>query len=111
VEAMLENKDIGFVRPGQEVVVKLETFPYTTYGAIPGVVLDVSRDAIADEKRGLHYAVRVQLARTRIEVDGADVPLGFGMVAHVEIKTGKRRVISFFLSPLVQAAQEGLRER
>jgi hemolysin D len=111
VEAMLENKDIGFVRAGQEVVVKLETFPYTTYGAIPGVVLDVSRDAIADEKRGLLYAVRVQLARTRIEVGGADVPLGFGMVAHVEIKTGQRRVISFFLSPLVQAAQEGLRER
>ncbi|EJL89226.1 type I secretion membrane fusion protein, HlyD family [Polaromonas sp. CF318] len=111
VEAMLENKDIGFVRAGQEVAVKLETFPYTTYGAIPGVVLDVSRDAIADEKRGLLYAVRVQLSRTSIAVDGADVPLGFGMVAHVEIKTGQRRVISFFLSPLVQAAQEGLRER
>lgn len=111
VEAMLENKDIGFVRAGQEVAVKLETFPYTTYGAIPGVVLDVSRDAIADEKRGLLYAVRVQLSRTRIAVDGADVPLGFGMVAHVEIKTGQRRVISFFLSPLVKAAQEGLRER
>jgi len=111
VEAMLENKDIGFVRVGQEVAVKLETFPYTTYGAIPGVVLDVSRDAIADEKRGLLYAVRVQLARTSIAVDGADVPLGFGMVAHVEIKTGQRRVISFFLSPLVQGAQEGLRER
>jgi hemolysin D len=111
VEAMLDNKDIGFVRPGQEVSVKLETFPYTLYGAIPGVVLDVSRDAIADEKRGLLYAVRVQLARSRITVDGAEVPLGFGMVAHVEIKTGQRRVISFFLSPLVQGAQEGLRER
>lgn len=111
VEAMLENKDIGFVRAGQEVSVKLETFPYTTYGAIAGVVTDVSRDAIADEKRGLLYAVRVQLARTRIDVDGAEVPLGFGMVAHVEIKTGHRRVISFFLSPLVQGAQEGLRER
>jgi len=111
VEAMLENKDIGFVRAGQEVSVKLETFPYTTYGAIAGVVTDVSRDAIADEKRGLLYAVRVQLARTRIDVDGSEVPLGFGMVAHVEIKTGRRRVISFFLSPLVQGVQEGLRER
>jgi len=111
VEAMLENKDIGFVRAGQEVVVKLETFPYTTYGAIAGVVTDVSRDAIADEKRGLLYAVRVQLARTRIDVDGTEVPLGFGMVAHVEIKTGQRRVISFFLSPLQQGVQEGLRER
>jgi len=111
VEAMLENKDIGFVRAGQEVSVKLETFPYTTYGAIDGVVTDVSRDAIADEKRGLLYAVRVQLARTRIDVGGSEVPLGFGMVAHVEIKTGQRRVISFFLSPLVQGVQEGLRER
>jgi len=108
---MLENKDIGFVRAGQEVSVKLETFPYTTYGAIAGVVTDVSRDAIADEKRGLLYAVRVQLARTGIDVDGSEVPLGFGMVAHVEIKTGRRRVISFFLSPLVQGAQEALRER
>lgn len=111
VEAMLENKDIGFVRAGQEVVVKLDTFPFTLYGAIPGVVTNVSRDAIVDEKRGLLYAVRVQLARTRIVVDGAEVPLGAGMVAHAEVKTGQRRVISFFLSPLLQGVQEGLRER
>lgn len=111
VEAFLENKDIGFVRAGQTVEVKVETFPFTKYGAIEGQVTQVSGDAIQDEQRGLIYAARIKLARTTLEVDGRTVHLTPGMAVTAEVKTGRRRVVEYFLSPLLQYGQESLRER
>jgi len=111
VEAFLENKDIGFVRAGQEAVVKIETFPFTKYGTVPAAVAHVSDDAIADEKKGLMYSSRVRLERTTIAVDERMVNLSPGMAVTVEIKTGQRRVIEYFLSPLLQYRDESLRER
>ncbi|WP_223871837.1 HlyD family type I secretion periplasmic adaptor subunit [Candidatus Dactylopiibacterium carminicum] len=61
IEAMLENKDVGFVREGQEAEVKIETFQYTKYGTLPARVVSVSNDAINDDKRGLIYATRLRL--------------------------------------------------
>lgn len=111
IEAFVENKDIGFVMPGQEATVKIETFQYTKYGTVNGVVTTVSDDAINDEKRGLIYSMRVKLARSTIDVEGKRLNLTPGMAATVEVKTGKRRVIEYFLSPLMQYADESLRER
>ena len=111
VEAFLENKDIGFVRAGQAAEIKLETFPFTKYGTIPGKVIQVSSDAIQDEKRGLVYAARVKLDKATLQVDGKTVNLTPGMAVTVEIKTGKRRVVEYFLSPLMQYGDESLRER
>lgn len=111
VEAFLENKDVGFVREGQEAAVKIEAFDYTKYGTVPGRVTHVSRDAIEDEKKGLIYAVKVTLDRSTLDVDGQQVTLTPGMSASVEVKTGTRRVIEYVLSPLVQHAKESLRER
>lgn len=111
VEAALENKDIGFVKPGQRAEIKVETFPFTKYGTIPGEVLHVSGDAIQDEKRGLIYTARVKLERTHMNVDGRRVNLSPGMAVTVEAKTGHRRVIEYFLGPLMQVSQESLRER
>jgi len=71
----------------------------------------VSHDAIDDEKRGLIYSARVKMARSTILVDGTQVNLSPGMAVSVEIKTGKRRVIEYFLSPLMQHTSESLRER
>lgn len=111
VEAFVENKDIGFVRVGQAVEVKLETFPFTKYGTIHGEVTQLSHDAIQDEKSGLVYSARVRLARSTIDVDGKTVNLSPGMAVTTEIKTGKRRVIEYFLSPLMQYRDESLKER
>lgn len=111
IEAFIENKDIGFIRPGQEAEVKIETFQYTKYGTIPAKVDFVSHDAINDEKRGLIYSSRVKMQRPRINVDGVDVNLSPGMAVTVEVKTAKRRVIEYFLSPLMQYSSESLRER
>ncbi|MFT4173422.1 MAG: HlyD family type I secretion periplasmic adaptor subunit [Rhodocyclaceae bacterium] len=111
IEAFVENKDIGFVRPGQEAEVKVETFQYTKYGTIPATVTSVSNDAINDEKRGLIYSTRVKMVRSSIEVEGKAVNLSPGMSVGVEIKTGRRRVIEYFLSPLMEYQHESLRER
>jgi hemolysin D len=111
LEVFLENKDIGFVHAGQAAEVKVETFPFTKYGTLRGTVTQVSGDAIADEKRGLVYAARVKLAKTSLNVDGKTVNLSPGMAVTAEIKTGKRRVIEYFLAPLLQYGEESLRER
>ena len=111
VEAFLENKDIGFVHPKQEAEIKVETFQYTKYGTIHAEVSSVSRDAISDEKRGLIYASRLRIVRSDIQINGEPVTLSPGMAVSVEIKTGKRRVIEYFLAPLMRGASESLRER
>jgi len=111
IEAFLENKDIGFVSAGQEAEVKIETFPFTKYGTLKARVTGISHDAIVDEKRGLIYAARVKLERATMEVEGKQIHLTPGMAATVEIKTGTRRVIEYFLSPLLQYKDESLRER
>ena len=111
VEAFIENKDIGFVKPPQEAEIKIETFQFTRYGTIHGEVISVSHDAIEDEKRGLIYSARVRMERSSMRVDGTDVRLSPGMAVTVEVKTGKRRVIEYFLSPLIQATSESMRER
>lgn len=111
MEATVENRDIGFVREGQEAQVKIDTFEYTKYGTVPGVIEQVSRDAVTDEKRGPVYTVKVRLARDRLTVDGRDAPIAPGMTGSVEIKTGSRRLIEYLLSPLLQHGRESLRER
>lgn len=111
VEAFIENKDIGFVKPQQDAEIKIETFQFTRYGTIHGEVVSVSHDAIEDEKRGLIYSTRVRMERSSMHVDGTDVRLSPGMAVTVEVKTGKRRVIEYFLSPLIQATTESMRER
>jgi len=108
---MVENKDIGFVKAGQPVEVKVEAFPFTLYGTIPGKVITVSDDAVPLEKGGLVYAARVSMDRSTIPVEGRNVSLSPGMAASVEIKTGARRLIEFFLSPLLKGLRETARER
>jgi hemolysin D len=132
VEAVIENRDVGFVMEGQRAQVKIETFDYTKYGTISGRVIHVSRDAIdptaqtgapvaaqasnrndgnKETSRGLLYAVRVLLDQTSINIDGRPVSLTPGMSVSIEIKTGSRRIIEYFLSPLIQHAHESFNQR
>lgn len=111
VEVTVLNKDIGFIRPGQPAAVKVDTFPYTRYGHLMGRVESVSHDAIQDDKLGLVYLARVVLPTNTLLVDGVPVRLSPGMSLSVEIKTDRRRVIDYLLSPLQQAAHEALQER
>lgn len=111
VEAQVENKDVGFVKEGQPVEIKVETFPFTLYGTIPGRVLTVSDDAVPIEKVGLIYPTRVGMDRGTIQVEGKQVNLTPGMAVTVEIKTGQRRIIEYLLSPLLKSVKESMRER
>ncbi|MCI0997838.1 HlyD family type I secretion periplasmic adaptor subunit [Pseudomonas sp. ICMP22404] len=111
VEAMLENKDIGFVHAGQLVTVKVETFTFTKYGVLEGEVISVSDDAIEDERRGLLYSVRIRLPKAKVLVKGQEIQLMPGMSVSAEVRTDHRKVIEYLLSPLEQHLSEGLRER
>ncbi len=128
VEANLQNKDKGFVKQGQNVRIKVETFNFTQYGVIPGKVISISDDAVsqsqthvssgnqAQNTQGnssgpLVFPVRIDLDRETIRVNGEDVKLSPGMTVMAEIKTGDRRVIEFLLSPLLRIQDESLRER
>jgi hemolysin D len=133
IEAMISNRDIGFVEAGQDVAIKVDAFNFTRYGLLAGKVLSVSHDAItrdrsqdkggADKQQGtdaassepkgqeLVYAVRVSLDRSRIQIEDKTVSLSPGMAVTVEIKTGSRSIISYLLSPLVRYRHESLRER
>ncbi len=126
-EVMLANKDIGFVHDGQGVELKLETFPFTRYGTVPGTVLTVSHDAVQspDPNRGntgragqagdppasALYAVRIRLERETMVTDAGTVALTPGMAVTAEIKTGNRKVIEYVLAPLLRYRDESWRER
>lgn len=111
VDALVENKDIGFVQVGQHAAVKVDTFKFTKYGIIPAHIASISQDAIDDEQRGPVYSARIALERDTLDVDGRTVRLSPGMTVSVEIKTGQRRVIEYFLTPLLQNGSESLKER
>jgi hemolysin D len=111
VEAMVLNKDIGFLREGQSVEVKLEAFPFTRYGIVEGEVERISRDSVENKELGLVFPCMVKLSRSYIDVGAKRVTLVPGFAATAEIKTGRRRIIEYLLSPLSRRMQEAGRER
>ncbi len=110
-EVAIENKDVGFIRAGQSVEVKIDSFPYTRYGTVKGEVIHVSLDSMEDEQRGLVYPARVKLKAQSVQSDAEIIPLSAGMSIAAEIKTGDRRVIDYLLSPLKEYQSESLKER
>lgn len=132
VEAMLPNRDIGFVRQDQTVEIKIDTFNFTKYGLIEGRVTSISQDAIKRQKpvdaqkdksvgapngsseppgQEMVYSARISLDKTEMAVEDKVVRLAPGMAVTAEIKTGSRTVLSYLLSPLLRFKQESLRER
>ncbi|MDH4259832.1 MAG: HlyD family efflux transporter periplasmic adaptor subunit [Gammaproteobacteria bacterium] len=85
VEALVLNKDMGFVREGQPAAVKLDAFPFTRYGSLQGEIVSVSEDSVPHERFGPVYPVRVRIHRNDIRVDGRTVRLSSGMAASVEV--------------------------
>ncbi|MDX7987778.1 HlyD family type I secretion periplasmic adaptor subunit [Xenorhabdus sp. 12] len=110
-EIQILNKDVGFVRPGQQVTVKVDAFPYTRYGTIEGTLLSISRDSTTDERLGLVFPAQISLRQNNIVVDGKPVEITAGMSIVAEIKTDQRRVIDYLLSPIQEYQSEALREK
>jgi hemolysin D len=129
VDALLANKDIGFVESGQTAVLKLDAFPFTRYGTLSGKVVRISHDAVDSEQalslanrssssriaftpsKDLVYPVTAALERTNILVDNKSIPVLPGMTGTLEIRTGQRRVIEFLLSPILEVTAAAGHER
>jgi hemolysin D len=111
VEALVLNKDMGFVKRGDSVVIKLEAYPFTRYGTLEGLVTEISPDAIVDEKRGLVFPARIEVTKKHLRVAKDRLSLSSGMSVSAEIVTGKRRVISYLWSPVAKTMSEAGRER
>ncbi len=111
VEAMILNRDIGFVSEGQKAEVKIDTFNFTKYGLIDAEIITISEDAIQDENFGLVYTAQIKLKQDKLQIGDKWVSFSPGMSVTAEVKTGKRRLIEYFLSPLLRYKQESLGER
>lgn len=134
VECYLLNKDIGFLMVGQDAVIKVEAFPFTRYGSIMAKVSRIAADAIpepdaqaiegnptfqkrsamfasAERTQNLVFPITLSLQATKVNADGANVPLSPGMSVTVEIRTGRRRILEFLFSPLMEVVSTSLRER
>lgn len=110
VEARILNRDAGFVHEGQPVAIKLEAFPFTRYGTVPGIVRHISRDAVPDQKLGSVYIATIALTHSFIVIDGRNLPLTAGLTATADIRTGNRRIISYLLSPLQTTVEQAGKE-
>lgn len=110
VDAALDNQDVGFVKPGQRVVVKVATYPFQRYGYLEGTVENISPDAIQDDKKGLIYKAKIKLNDNKSSKQN-QLKLLPGMSVSAEITTGQRRIIEFFLDPLMTKADESLKVR
>ena len=112
IEAQVMNKDIGFLRRGMPVAVKLDAFDFTKYGALSGDVQWIGADAVKDDKLGPVFPVRILLHDTRlpVAVNGEHPALRIGMSVTADIAIGKRKAYEYFLGPLLKYKNEGLRE-
>lgn len=134
IEAYLPNGDIGFVKEGQAAIVKIDSFPFATYGTLAAEVERIGLDAIpadiasqreenptasrrnssfvsAQRVQNLVYPLTLKLDRRSMAIGDKDVPLLPGMAVTVEVTTSKRRILDYFISPMVQIASTALRER
>lgn len=111
LEVAVQNRDIGFVRAGQQAVVKVHTFPFTRYGTLEAVVASVSRDAVDTAQGPPHYLAHLLPGAGALAVDGGTGGLSPGMAVTVEILTGRRRLIEYLWTPLARRLGEAARER
>ncbi|MGY4396688.1 hemolysin D [Sphingomonas sp. UYAg733] len=110
-EVKISNRDVGFIRVGQEVAVKVEAFPFTRYGTFKGRVESIGSDAVEDEKLGLLYPARITIDASQAGLRSGSVKVVVGMQITADIRTGRRSILSYLLSPIDQASQEAGRER
>lgn len=111
IKALVLNKDVGFIAPTMDASIKIDTFNFQKYGLIDGTVLQVANDSIEDKNLGLVYETYIEPKKTTLMVEGVETPISTGMSVTAEIKVGKRRIIEFFIYPLIKYLDEGVSVR
>ncbi len=109
LEARVLPRDIAFLRPGQKAMVKFTAYDFSTYGGLEATLEHISADTVLDEKGNAFFLVRVRTLSTNI--GPAKLPIIPGMVAEVDILTGKKSVLSYLMKPLLRAKAKALTER
>lgn len=111
IEARVRPSDIAFLHPGQKTVVKVTAYDYTIYGGLKGELVDISADSITNEKGETFYRVRVRTPETFLKRHGERFEIIPGMVATVDILTGKKTVMEYILKPLIRSLGNAMHER
>lgn len=111
IKAQVQNRDIGFIKVGMPVSIKIDTFDFQKYGILDGKVKSISQNSIMDEKLGPIYEVYVTPINNTFIIDGQEKNIATGMTLNSEINIGKRRIIDFFIYPLIKYMDEGISVR
>ena len=111
IKSLVSSRDVGFISPGMKALIKIDTFEFQKYGMIDGNLTHVSKDSIEDQYMGLMYETLVRPERTSLVVNGQETEITNGMSVTAEIKVGKRRIIEFFIYPLIRYLDEGIKVR
>ncbi|BBN52028.1 HlyD family type I secretion periplasmic adaptor subunit [Pseudomonas chlororaphis subsp. aurantiaca] len=112
VEAKIRPQDIAFLHPGQEAVVKFTAYDYTIYGGLKAKLEQIGADTITDEdKKTTYYVIKLRTDRSHLGTDEKPLLIIPGMVASVDIITGKKSILSYLLKPIIRARAEALHER
>jgi HlyD family type I secretion membrane fusion protein len=110
IEALVENRDRGFIQRGQPVRIKVDAFNFTRYGTLQGVVREIAADAQTGPDRALRFVVTIRPDDETLSVDGRPQRVTPGMSVTVDFELGTRRVLDFLLSPLRRYRAESGRE-
>ena len=111
IKAKVMNQDVGFVEVDMPVSIKIDTYNFQKYGILNGKVTVVSPNSVEDEKLGPIYEVYIEPQNTTLMVEGKEQSIKFGMSTTNEIKIGKRRIIEFFIYPLIKYLDESIKVR
>lgn len=109
LEAKVSPRDIAFLHPGQKAVVKFTAYDFSVYGGLEATLEHIGADSITDDKGNTYYIVRVRTAKSVIGAE--NLPIIPGMVAEVDIITGKKTILSYLMKPVLRAQANALRER
>lgn len=114
VEAKIDPKDIAFINPKQKAIVKITAYDFSIYGGLDGKIVEISADSIQDKEdkeQKSYYKVVIKTDKNYLEKDREKLPIIPGMIASVDIKTGKKTILDFILKPILKTKQNALHER
>jgi adhesin transport system membrane fusion protein len=112
VEARVSPRDVAFIRPDQDALIKVTAYDFSIFGGLVGKVSNISADSLLDEHTGQpYYQVRVATEKAALEKDGKSYSIIPGMICSVDIKTGQKTILDYLLKPINKAREEALRER
>ncbi|MGB3750328.1 MAG: HlyD family efflux transporter periplasmic adaptor subunit, partial [Arcobacteraceae bacterium] len=114
VEVKIDPKDIAFISPTQKAIVKITAYDFSVYGGLEGKIVEISADSIVDKEskeNKSYYQVVVKTDKNYLESNGEKLPIIPGMVASVDIITGKKTIMNFFLKPIIKIKEGSLHER